>query len=898
MMAAELRRCRVGVLGRQGSAAGAVEIGVSEAVFSRTAARFLTVTRPSARLLLVTVDVLKSAGRIWIWEGRMLHRTARCVWLSISLLAVSVAFLAAVRADDGAPPARPCYSGICPHLAFFNDENECGTGALVPWADRLWVITYAPHKPRGSSDKLYEITPQLDRIVRPESVGGTPANRLIHRETQQLLIGPYVIDRQRNVRVIPPAKMFGRLTGTARHLGDPAHKIYYATMEEGFYEVDLRGLQVTELFRDEQLEGGRKANLLGYHGKGLYSGQGRLWYANNGERGPAALGRPETPSGCLVGWDGRADTWQLIRRNQFTEVTGPGGLYGNAQPETDPVWALGWDHRSVLLMLLDGGRWHTFRLPKASHSYDGAHGWNTEWPRIREIGPGDLLMTMHGLFWRFPRSFSAGNTAGIAPRSTYLKVIGDFCRWDTTDGRGFVNGWLVFGCDDTAKAEFLNQRRAKGKIAAPQSQSNLWFVDPDGLETLGPAIGRGAVWLEEDVPPNTPSDPFLFGGFDRRGLHLTHQGPEPVEVTVEVDRQGDGEWQVLRQVQLPPGAYRWIGFDQPGVWVRLTSPSALKSATAVFQYTHRFWHGRTPAPIFAGLARPGDRQVTGGLIRARGENKRTLHFAACQPGPDGPVDVGYYEMNGQMQLRRVEAPSTLAWLKNNAAIPAGVWDVDEGSVVFTDDAGRRFRLPKGDAAFNEEGPLGPQRVDREVVTERDLFNCHGTFYELPAENAGGFAKIRPISTHNRRIMDYCSYRGLTVISGIADAAPAENHHIIRSDDGRTALWVGAVDDLWRLGKPVGRGGPWKDSKVTADTPSDPYLMTGYDRKTLRLSSRKPTTVVVEVDVAGTGLWKPYRTVELAADVVFTHEFPEAFGAYWIRFLASNNTVATAQLDYK
>jgi len=46
-------------------------------------------------------------------------------------------------------------SGVYPHLAMFNDEGECGTGAVVPWAGRLWVVTYAPHKPRGSSDKLY-----------------------------------------------------------------------------------------------------------------------------------------------------------------------------------------------------------------------------------------------------------------------------------------------------------------------------------------------------------------------------------------------------------------------------------------------------------------------------------------------------------------------------------------------------------------------------------------------------------------------------------------------------------------------------------------------------------------------------------------------------------------------
>jgi len=73
----------------------------------------------------------------------------------------------------GARAASPLQvSGIYPHLAFFNDEAECGTGAVVPWADRLWAVTYAPHQPRGSSDKLYEVTPDLRLIVRPESVGG------------------------------------------------------------------------------------------------------------------------------------------------------------------------------------------------------------------------------------------------------------------------------------------------------------------------------------------------------------------------------------------------------------------------------------------------------------------------------------------------------------------------------------------------------------------------------------------------------------------------------------------------------------------------------------------------------------------------------------------------------
>ena len=126
---------------------------------------------------------------------------------------------------------------------------------------------------------------------------------------------------------------------------------------------------------------------------------------------PLARSRPDIASGALAEWDGKE--WNVVRRNQFTEVTGPGGIYGNAKPESDPIWSIGWDHRSLILMVLDGGKWHTYRLPKGSHSYDGAHGWNTEWPRIRDIGETDLLMTMHGAFWRFPRKFGAANSAGM-----------------------------------------------------------------------------------------------------------------------------------------------------------------------------------------------------------------------------------------------------------------------------------------------------------------------------------------------------------------------------------------------------------------------------------------------------------------------------------------------------
>ena len=810
---------------------------------------------------------------------------ALCPW--VLLVGSQLAFVFnACAASATTPPARPVeISGIYPHLAYFNTSGECGTGAVVPWADRLWIVTYAPHKPKGSDDQLYEIDSALRITARPESVGGTPANRFIHRESQQLFIGLHAIDAQGRVRTIPYEKMYGRPTGNARHLTDPANKIYYASMEEGFYEVDVHTLAVTELFRDEQLKDGRKASLPGYHGKGLYSGQGRLLYANNGEHGKEAQAKPDIPSGVLASWDGVAENWSVIRRNQFTEVTGPGGLTGNAAPATDPIWSVGWDHRSLILQVLDHGAWHSYRLPKSSHSYDGAHGWNTEWPRIRDIGETDLLMTMHGAFWRFPKNFDATHSAGIVPRSNYLKVIGDFARW---------NEKVVLGCDDTAQSEFLNKRKAKGALAGPgQSQSNLWFIDPAQLDRLGPPIGRGAVWLNEPVKADAPSDAFLFAGYDHRLLHLAHDAPAAVTFTLEVDRLGNNTWSELRRVEVPAGGYAFTEFSpsETGAWVRVRASRDCAHATATFSYRAIDSRTTTAAPLFAGLATDSTKKPLGGLLHARGAGKKTLGLA---------VGDAFYEMGPDLQLRPSAEPGAAAWMQKHVAIPRDALSLDAASVIYTDEAGKRWRLPRGRADYRLEGPLRFERTDREVCTERDLLNAAGTFFELPAENAGGIAKVRALTTHNRRIQDYASWRGLLVLTGLDEDAPVSNSHIVRSTDGKAAVWLGVVDDLWSLGKPIGVGGPWKNTAVQPGVASDPYLLTGYDRKTVTLShtSAAPVRFRVEVDLAGTGQWVNYRSFDVPAGQALAHAFPAAYQAYWIRFVAESATTATAWLDYK
>jgi hypothetical protein len=180
-----------------------------------------------------------------------------------------------------------------------------------------------------------------------------------------------------------------------------------------------------------------------------------------------------------------------------------------------------------------------------------------------------------------------------------------------------------------------------------------------------------------------------------------------------------------------------------------------------------------------------------------------------------------------------------------------------------------------------------------------LFNAAGTFYELPAENADGFAKIRPVVSHDFRIHDYASYRGMLVMTGIHPDAEA-GEHLIRSEDEQAAVWVGVIDDLWQMGKPVGEGGPWKNSEVKAGVPSDPYLTGFYDERLLEISheSNQPITFRIEVEPIGHGPWMLYKEVNVQPGETFQHEFPKSFEARWIRFVADKDCTATAWLEYK
>src|SRR5690606_39599316 len=87
----------------------------------------------------------------------MLKENIKILFLGISFLSSNLLFA-----------QQKSFSGIYPNLAMYNDEGECGTGAVVPWNDKLYVITYGPHLPIGSSDKLYIIDKSKKQHVRSE----------------------------------------------------------------------------------------------------------------------------------------------------------------------------------------------------------------------------------------------------------------------------------------------------------------------------------------------------------------------------------------------------------------------------------------------------------------------------------------------------------------------------------------------------------------------------------------------------------------------------------------------------------------------------------------------------------------------------------------------------------
>ena len=434
-----------------------------------------------------------------------------------------------LRADTGSP------------------RSECGVGALMPWADALWAVTYNSHmEATGTGLALYRIDDTL-RAERVHVHNGTHANRLVHKESDQAFIGPYAIDNRGNFRFIEAFKNH-RLTATMRHLMDPANRVYMQTMEGLLFELDAATLKptlLTDLVQQQQIA--KRA-----HFKGGYTGQGRVIVANNGfyEYGDESAG--------LFEWDGK--TWRTLARKPHMECAGRENM-GNV------VFCTGWDEASVLFWALVNGQWQRYRLPKASHAFQ--HAWQTEWMRIREVETEHFLVDIHGMFYELQPVPFEGRIWGLKPICQHLRIIPDYCSF---------RGLLALGGNQ-------NTPNNDNNPVGGQPQSGIWLGKTDDLWSWGKPSGWGGPWRKSAVKAGQPSDPFLMTGFDRKVLHVICHDRSPAAFKVEVDVLGTGDWQEYDTL----GSRRsYLYHVFPGGfsahWVRIT-PASDGLVSAEFFYT-------------------------------------------------------------------------------------------------------------------------------------------------------------------------------------------------------------------------------------------------------------------------------------------------------------------------
>ena len=190
-----------------------------------------------------------------------------------------------------------------------------------------------------------------------------------------------------------------------------------------------------------------------------------------------------------------------------------------------------------------------------------------------------------------------------------------------------------------------------------------------------------------------PATPYLFSGYDYRQLHLSHQSDQAVTFTLEVDRQGTGNWTPLHEITVGPGnaVSQLFSDEDTGAWIRLVSVQAAKGVTANFQYRNRDGRGADNDAQFNGIATPDDSAATFGLMRSLSVDKLGIVAATDATGKE----TAYYEMNQQMQLVPVDNPTAANELVAAVRQPSGTITVDDASVLVVEDR-QRYRLPKND----------------------------------------------------------------------------------------------------------------------------------------------------------------------------------------------------------
>lgn len=407
-----------------------------------------------------------------------------------------------------------------------SNHSECGVGALIPWADRLYYSTYLAMPNDGSGTKIGYIDANFaDHTVL--TTNGIHTARYIHADTNQLCIGCCVIEADGTSHTINDF-VLRRISGFAAHIVSPATKVYAITMEGVIYEVDLTTYSATLLLDVTTALGLTKKHFKAcWTYAAPFAVTDRLLMASNVQTDPVTAAN----SGALVAVDMVALTASVKLQSSCIEVagnyyTGNGGF----------VFIIGKDHKSPFLGVMrnNNAEVYKYRFPSPNKSQD----WyiSQEWMRIRPVTTERMMMNAFGMWFHLSTWLANASAAGIEntgsvgtsypilePIARYIDTITDFCVF---------NGKFAIGTNNMSlhNGAFPN---------SGQPNSAIKFGDIEDIWKGGKPTGKGYIWYKEATTTGTNSTAMLIRGYDKKTLHFYNQGAAAVNVAVKIVSYSD-----------------------------------------------------------------------------------------------------------------------------------------------------------------------------------------------------------------------------------------------------------------------------------------------------------------------------------------------------------------------
>lgn len=448
-----------------------------------------------------------------------------------------------------------------------NEHTESGVGALLPWANRLYFSTYLAMANDGAGTYVG----YLDRNFVEHTVlrtDGIHTGRMIHRETNQALIGPCVIEKNGAVHIVS-SLVSERVSGYARHIVSPTTKVYALTMEGKLYEVDLTTYTATLIINIKTTLSQTRVHYKAcWTHAAPFATTDRVICVSNVQSNP-----PDAPnSGALVSVDPVGLSASVKDNASWIEVSGD--YYPGNGGHT---YAFGKDHKSPILgvVAVNNGSVYRYRLPQATKSLD----WyiDQEWMRIRPLTTERLMGYAYGTWYHMSTWLAHAASNGVenyGSEGADYPIIEPIARYiDTITDAAVFNGKFVLGTNNMSfhKGAFPN---------AGQPQSCLKLGDMEDIWRGGKPTGKGYLWYKEAVTSGTASDPILIRGYDKKSIQILNGSASAMNVAIRLIDYSDSY--TLATVAVAAGAF--VTYQIPsGVcadWLRLVPDAAVTPVTA------------------------------------------------------------------------------------------------------------------------------------------------------------------------------------------------------------------------------------------------------------------------------------------------------------------------------